>query len=146
MIALHCLKPNHSPRCVVVRQVEKRTPPHIGLVCLDVDAPIFTSSSSSAASAVTRDHMGRCLVGCHQSLHVSPTPEFTEALALHCVVLLVLDESFHNLFLHSDCLPLIKKVNAPDRDRSFTSLVVADIKSLASNFASFFIYSCKPLR
>lgn len=39
--------------------------------------------------------------------------EIAEALALRCVVVLALEESFHSMVLQSDCLALILRINAP---------------------------------
>ena len=65
MIALHCLKPSQSSRCAIPKEIVKWTPPLAGLLCLNVDAAIFSSSSSLAVGVVVRDHLGKCLMGCH---------------------------------------------------------------------------------
>uniref|UniRef100_K3ZEB9 RNase H type-1 domain-containing protein n=1 Tax=Setaria italica TaxID=4555 RepID=K3ZEB9_SETIT len=106
MIVLQCLKPIQSLRCVVPKQVQKWTPPPVGLVCLNVDATIFSSSSSSSVGVVVRDHLGIRRMGCRQSFHGITTPEVAEALALRCAVTLALDEGLHRVMIQSDCLSL----------------------------------------
>lgn len=45
------------------KQVQKCSPPQAGLASLNVDASIFSSSSSLAIGVVVQGHMGRCLLG-----------------------------------------------------------------------------------
>ena len=67
------------------------------------------------------------VVGCRQSFHGITISEIAEGLALHCVVSLALDEGLHKVIMQSDCLSLIKKVNATE-DHSITRPFVANIK------------------
>jgi hypothetical protein len=73
-------------------------------------------------------------VGCRQSFQGITSPEFAEALALRHAVTLALDEGFHKVLVQSDCLSVIKNVNASERNRSGTEPIVADIKSLSTSF------------
>ena len=63
-------------------------------------------------------------------------PKIAEALALCCAVSLALDEGLHKVIMQSDCLLLIKKVNATEKDHFITGHFVADIKCLVQNFVS----------
>lgn len=136
MIAGHLLQPNQSTRCASPKEVQKWTPPPPGLVCINVDAAVFTASSSSAIGVVVRNHEGRCLMACRQSFRGITSPEVAEALALRRAVILAQEEGFSRAILRSDCLSLILKVNTSDRDRSCTGPVVADIKTIASSLTS----------
>jgi hypothetical protein len=61
-------------------------------------------------------------------------PELAEALALRHTVSLAGDEGFDKLIVVSDCLSLIQRINSSELDRSPISMVVQDIKFLATNF------------
>ncbi|OEL38211.1 hypothetical protein BAE44_0000770, partial [Dichanthelium oligosanthes] len=101
-------------------------------------------SSSSACGVVIRDHRGMCLMmASRQLFHGVTAPEILEALALRSAIALAREEGFHKLIFQSDCLTLIKKVNAAARDRSITGSIVAEIKSVASSFVSV-VFSYKP--
>ncbi|RCV15635.1 hypothetical protein SETIT_3G072900v2 [Setaria italica] len=109
MIMMHCLKPIHPLRCATQNQSQKWVPPPAGLVCVNVDASVSSSSSSSACGVVIRDHKGMCLAACCQSFHGVTIPEIAEALALRSAANLARMEGFNKLVFQSDCLTLIKK-------------------------------------
>ena len=112
---------------------KKGAPGPSDLVYINVDAVIFKSYSSSAIGVLFRNHMGTRLLACRKSF--CGITEVAEALTLRRAVVLTLDQDFHSVVLQSNCLALILKINVHVRDRTTTCSIVADIKSLACNFA-----------
>lgn len=109
MIVMHSLKPSHhSSWCADPKHIKKRTPPPVSWLCLNVDAAIFSSSPSSAVGVIARDHIGRCLMGCHQYFSGITMPVVAEALALWCAMVFAFDEDFHKVIMQPDCLSIIQ--------------------------------------
>ncbi|OEL38311.1 hypothetical protein BAE44_0000671 [Dichanthelium oligosanthes] len=75
MIDTHCLKLCQPPRCGAPKQVQKWAPPPPDLVCINSDAAVFASSSSSATGVVFWNHMGIYLLACRKSFNGVTSPD-----------------------------------------------------------------------
>jgi ribonuclease HI len=107
-----------------------------GMVFINVDAALFSSSKRMGVGVVIRDHIGNCLVACNQLLDEVTTPEIAEALAVRCALTLARDEGLDKIILASDCLSVVQRVNSSTRDRSLVGVVVEDIKAMAASMSS----------
>jgi hypothetical protein len=63
-------------------------PPPEGMVYINVDATVFSSSSRMGVGIVIGDHNSNCLIAFNQQLDKVTMPELAEALAVRCVVAL----------------------------------------------------------
>jgi hypothetical protein len=85
---------------------------------------------------VVRNHKGDFLAAQSQLLDEIMTPEIAEAHTIRCAVSLARDEGWNRIVLASDCLAVIQRIKAPERDRSLVGVVVEDIKFLAHSLSS----------
>jgi hypothetical protein len=81
------------------------------------------------------DHSGALKLACSEGVDGLVAPELAEALAVRRALALTREKGFRNIILESDCLSLIQKITASEKDRSPVGSVVGDIRSLASEFA-----------
>jgi ribonuclease HI len=112
------------------------SPPPEGMVVINVDAALFSSTSRMGVGVVIRDHNGKFLAACSQVLHEVTSPELAEALAVRRAVTLAGEEGLDRIILMSDCLTVIQRINSSGRDRSLVGVVVEDIKTLATSLSS----------
>jgi hypothetical protein len=133
-IVQHLSKAGTSTRCDSSSSVLKWSPPPAGLALINVDAALFSSSSSMGMGVVIRDSDARCLVACNERLEHVTDPELAEALACRRGLNLDRDEGFSKVMVASDCLSLVLRLQSAAKDRSGVGTVVADIKNLAASF------------
>ncbi|KAK1618547.1 hypothetical protein QYE76_024064 [Lolium multiflorum] len=118
MIQLHLLKHciNHSREATT--PTPSWSPPPEGTIVINMDAAMFSASSRTGVGVVVRNHKGEFLAAHSQLLDETMTPEIAEAHAIRCVVSLARDEGWNRIVLASDCLAVIQRIKAPERDRS----------------------------
>ena len=82
MIELHIFKPDSSNRRETSNSVPCWSPPPEGMVYINVDATLFSSSRRMGIGVVIRNHRGECSVACSELLQEVTALEVAEALAL----------------------------------------------------------------
>jgi ribonuclease HI len=134
-IVQHCYKPSTASRCESTT-APKWIPPPCGQVCVNVDAAVFQAEHRMGWGAVVRDHTGSVLLACNEGVDGITAPEMAEAVAVRQALSITRDKGFQKIILMSDCLSLIQRILSSEKDRSAVGIVVADIKSLATEFST----------
>jgi ribonuclease HI len=136
MIQLHLIKHRTNHRREATAPTPSWSPPPEGTIVINVDAALFSASSRTGVGVVVRNHKGEFLAAHSQLLDETMTPEIAEAHAIRCAVSLARDEGWNRIVLASDCLAVIQRIKAPERDRSLVGVVIEDIKFLAHSLSS----------
>jgi ribonuclease HI len=137
MILQHLFKhPASHSRETTTGRVPVWSPAPEGVAVLNVDAALFSSTSTMGVGVVIRDHIGVFLSAFSQVRHEVTSPEIAEALAIRSAVTLAREEGLDSFILLSDCLSVIQRIRSSSRDRSLVGVVVEDIKHLATSFSS----------
>jgi hypothetical protein len=114
--ATHLFKPALNQRRETKTSVLKWSPPPVGMVSINIDAAIFTSSRQMGSGVVIRDHNGVYLTACSERVDEVVTPEIAEALAMRRAMSLAKDEGFSKIIVNSDCLSVVKRVMSDTED------------------------------
>ncbi|XP_071680384.1 uncharacterized protein [Lolium perenne] len=136
MIQLHLIKHRTNHRREATAPTPSWSPPLEGRIVINVDAALFSASSRTGVGVVVRNHKGEFLAAHSQLLDETMTPEIAEAHAIRCAVSLARDEGWNRIVLASDCLAVIQRIKAPERDKSLVGVVIEDIKFLAHSLSS----------
>ena len=104
------------------------------MICVNVDAAMFTNDQQMDWGMLSRDHTGSMLFSCNSGDDGSFFPELVEAMDVRWAMEVTRDKGLTNIRLVSDCLSLIQRIKAPERDRSDVGAVMSDIKRLATGF------------
>jgi ribonuclease HI len=128
-------KPSHGHRRETSRAVSWSPPPE-GMLQLNVDAAIFASSARMGAGAVLRDQMGVFIAGIGDSSPDVSNPELAEAMAIRLALSWAKDEGLDGFIVASDCLSVIQRIKADERDRSLCGSIIHDIKKLSVLFSN----------
>jgi hypothetical protein len=134
MIELHFFKPDPSTRRETNLSTSRWAPPPEGMVFINVDASLFSSSRQMGISVVIRHPNGECLAVCSELQEEVTAPEIAKTLAVRRALSLAGDESFRKVMVVSDCLSVIQRINSSVLDRSPVGVVIQDIKDLDNNF------------
>uniref|UniRef100_A0A8I6Y3E3 Reverse transcriptase domain-containing protein n=1 Tax=Hordeum vulgare subsp. vulgare TaxID=112509 RepID=A0A8I6Y3E3_HORVV len=136
MIVQH-LWPNSSNQPLSTVNTPHRWPlPPMGYVCVNVDAALFPDTRRMGCGVVLRDHSGSFIMSVSEGMSVFPTPELAEAMAVRRGLLAAHSRGAHRIILASDCLSFIQHITSPGMDLSTLGAVIADIRSMASDFQS----------
>jgi ribonuclease HI len=135
LILQHLMKTPTNHRRETPSTSPQWSPPPEGVVVINVDAALFSSSSKMGVGVVIRDHSGNFLVACNKLLDQVIAPEIAEALAIRSAITLTRDEGLNKVLLVSDCQSVIQRIQSPVRDRSLVGVVVEDIKTLAASLS-----------
>jgi ribonuclease HI len=122
---------NHSRE---TGRVVSWSPPPEGLLCMNVDAALFASSQCMGAGAVIRDHRGTFVAAAGNSFPQVVSLELAEATAIRFALSWANEEGLDNLFIASDCLSVVQRLNSSERDRSACGVVIQDIRALMASF------------
>ncbi|KAM0871325.1 hypothetical protein ACQ4PT_039455 [Festuca glaucescens] len=68
--------------------------------------------------AVVRDHHGIMQFACHEGIAGVVSPELAEAMAVRRALVVTRDKGFRDVILASDCLSVIQRIDASERDGS----------------------------
>jgi hypothetical protein len=109
--------------------------PPPGVVCVIVDATLFSEDQRMGWGAVLRDHNGAFILCARERLNCFPDPEMAEALVARRALLVAKDHG-QKVLLVSDCLSLIHHIKSQVKDHSALDTVIGDIKTLATNYES----------
>ena len=71
-----------------------------------------------------------------EGMSIFPSPELAEAMAVCRGLMAAQSRGVHRIILASDWLFLIQRISSPGMDRSPLGTVIADIRSMASDFQS----------
>nr|XP_051190257.1 uncharacterized protein LOC127303581 [Lolium perenne] len=82
------------------------------------------------AGAVLRDQMGVFIAGIGDSSPDVSNPELAEAMAIRLALSWAKDEGLDGFIVASDCLSVIQRIKADERDRSLCGSIIHDIKKL----------------
>jgi ribonuclease HI len=134
LILTHLYRPIPAHRCETSRTISWSPPPD-GMLQLNVDAALFSSSGRMGAGVVARDDMGEFVACIGNSSPDVVCPELAEAMAIRLALSWARGEGLDNFIIASDCLSVVQRINSKDRDRSACGAVIADIKKLALNFS-----------
>jgi hypothetical protein len=126
LILQHLIKTPANHRRETPSTSPQWSPPPEGVVVVNVDAALFSSSSKMGVGVVIRDHSGNFLVACSKLLDQVTAPEIAEAPAIRSAVTLAHDEGLKKVLLVSDCLSVIQRIQSPVRDRSLVGVVVEE--------------------
>jgi ribonuclease HI len=107
-----------------------------GVICINVDAALFPDAQRRGCGIVLRDHVGRFILSVSEGAEGTPSPEMAEALAMRRALVISKEHGVSKAVLISDCLSLIQRINSRQRDRSTFGIVIAHIKSIASDLES----------
>jgi ribonuclease HI len=110
--------------------------PPSGVVCVIVDAALFSEDQRMGWGAVLRDHNGAFILCARERLNCFPDPEMAEALAARRAMMVAKDHGIRKVLLVSDCLSLIHHIKSRVKDRSALDTVIGDIKTLATDYES----------
>jgi hypothetical protein len=132
-IVLHCYKNDSGNRCDS-SACPRWIPPPPGLVCVNVDAALFTDDNRMGWGAVGRDHRGTLKFSVSEGITCISSPEVAEAIAIRSALTFALNNGFMDIILASDCLSMIQHMCSPVLDRSPVGALVTDIKTLAVGF------------
>jgi hypothetical protein len=102
LILQHLIKTPANHRCETPSTSPQWSPPPEGVVVVNVDAALLSSSSKMGVGVVIRDHSGNFLVACSKLLDQVIAPEIAEALAIRSAVTLTRDEGLNKVLLVSD--------------------------------------------
>jgi hypothetical protein len=83
---------------------------------------------------VIRNHLGECSAACSELIEAVMAPELAEALAVRRNVSLALEEGFNKVWVATDCLSVVQRINSTMINQSSVGVVIQDIKSLISGF------------
>jgi ribonuclease HI len=103
---------------------------------INVDAALFGSSRCMGAAAVVRNHAGNFVEACGDCFRHVTSPELAEALAIRSAITYAIEERLDNVIIASDCLSVVQRVTAEERDRSLFGPVIQDIKTLMASFSA----------
>ncbi|XP_071678387.1 uncharacterized protein [Lolium perenne] len=124
-----------TPRAAASRRSWWAAPPE-GVTCINVDAALFPGERRMGYGVVLRDHNGTIILYVSEGLGGMPQPEMAEALAVRWALTISKEPGVFRAVLTSYCLSLIQRIASRQPDRSSLGTVIADIKSLASDFES----------
>jgi hypothetical protein len=85
----------------------KWTAPPPGVVCVNVDAALFSEDQHMGWGAVLRDHNGNFIPCARERLNCFPAREMAEPLAARRALMVAKDHGIQKILLVSDCLSLI---------------------------------------
>ncbi|KAL0430273.1 UNVERIFIED_CONTAM: hypothetical protein Sradi_0653300 [Sesamum radiatum] len=108
--------------------------PENGIIKLNYDGAIFSSSSEVGLGVIARDSAGACVWWKSARKRQVSEPEMVEALAAREAVLLARQFGWRKIVLEGDSANIHHKLNSPQPDSSTTGTVIRDIKSLVSDF------------
>jgi hypothetical protein len=118
-IVLHCYKNDSGNRCDS-SACPRWIPPPPGLVCVNVDAALFTDDNQMGWGAVGRDHRGTLKFPISEGITGISSPEVAEAIAIRTALTFALNNGFMDIILASN--------------RSPVGALVTDIKTLDVGF------------
>ena len=101
---------------------------------INFDGTVFSESNQSGVGVVIRDNNEAVLASCSEKLHLAYKPDEVEALAALKAVALARDLGFRKAILEGDSLNLIKALKSIEDSLSLASLLVDDVKRVASSF------------
>ena len=136
LVMQNCFKFQSKPTKQANLQARSWTPPPEGMLSMCVDAALFPLLRRMGWGAVLRDHDGKVILSCSESLDGCPSPELAESLAVRRALAVLRDRGFRKCTLESDCLSLIQRIVSSAQDRSQVGMIVRDIKTLAAGFES----------
>ncbi|KAG8374239.1 hypothetical protein BUALT_Bualt11G0110600 [Buddleja alternifolia] len=119
----------------LLNSITWKPPPGV-TIKINFDGAIDKKRNKSGLGVVGRDATGNCLAWLCVRLDYASDPEHIEALAAIEALRLARHENCRVIIIEGDCLPLILKINAQNRDLSFIGHIVDDIISLSSFFIS----------
>jgi ribonuclease HI len=135
MILTHMGQPKEASKAASSLRSRWTAPPE-GVTCINVDAALFPEEHRMGCGAVLRDHNGTFILSVSEGLGGMPLAEMAEALAVRRALTISRAHGVSRAILISDCLSLIQRIVSRQSDRSYLGTVIADIKSLASDFVS----------
>jgi ribonuclease HI len=135
MILKHMGQVKEKPRVAASSRARWAAPPE-GVICINVDAALFPGERRMGCGVVLRDHNGTFILSVSEGLEGMPQSEMAEALAVRRALTISKEHGVSRAVLISDCLSLIQRIASRQPDRSSLGTVIADIKSLASDFES----------
>ncbi|KAL0418871.1 UNVERIFIED_CONTAM: hypothetical protein Sradi_1300600 [Sesamum radiatum] len=108
------------------------SPPGDGVIKLNYDGAMFSSSLEIGIGVIARDSARACVWWKSIRKRWIPKPEMVEALAAREAVFLARRFGWRRIVLEGDCANLRRKLNSHQPDCSTTGALIRDIKCLAS--------------
>jgi ribonuclease HI len=136
MILTHLVPPPAAPKVRGGAVPPRWSPPPEGFTCINVDAALFPQENRMGCGIVLRNHDGDFILSVSEGLAGLPSPEMAEALAARQALVISRDHGVTKAVLVSDCLSLVQRISSKGLDRSPLGSVIADIKTLATDFES----------
>jgi ribonuclease HI len=136
LILKHLWKDQEARKPPEISERQRWTPPPVGSVCINVDAALFLAARRMGCGIVMRDHSGSFILSVSEGIQEFPAPELAEAIAVRRGLAVAKERGFDRAVLVSDCQTLIQRISAPGMDHSPLGALIADIRSLATDFQS----------
>jgi hypothetical protein len=102
-IVTFCYKSKTAKRCDS-SLVPHWIPPPPGLVCVNVDAAVFSGDNRMGWGAVIRDNNGVLKLSVAEGIDGITSPELAEAMAIRGALSTAFNNGFKDIILASDCL------------------------------------------
>jgi hypothetical protein len=102
-IVTFCYKSKTAKRCDS-SLVPRWIPPPPGLVCVNVDAAVFSGDNRMGWGAVIRDNNGVLKLSVAEGIDGITSPELAEAMAIRGALSTAFNNGFKDIILASDCL------------------------------------------
>jgi ribonuclease HI len=83
---------------------------------------------------VARDHHGTFVEAAGNSFQQVVSPDLAEAIAIRFALSWAREEGMKNLAVASDCLSVVQRFKAAEKDRSACGVVIQDIRALVASF------------